>query len=162
MWFLEKIGYEPSSGDVFDVAKSSLNAKGELEVTSYEIPGNATSASLVRGSGENVFIVENFSTSHRILRVTPTGEEIEAAIGEGARPQNAALGPDKFIWFVEEEGKKIGRLAPSELKITRYNTANPTGCEPYEVTRGFGESKMLVRENCPTVSNSRISVVSTK
>lgn len=159
MWFLQKFGVGFWPAVTYNLAKAKVNGEGKLEVSEYAIPSKAP-GELVRGPGESVYLFQNLSENHRIVKVTAEGKTTEVATGEGAKPQGPAVGPAGEIWFVEEEAKKIGRLVPETGEITRYSIPNGAGCNPFGVIRGFKET-MLVRERCAS-ETTRLSQVATK
>jgi virginiamycin B lyase len=113
-------------------------------VTEYPIPTPASGSGWVGvGSDRAIWFAER--TSNKIGRVSVSGAVTEYTIpgastsptcppGPSSTPQAVAAGPDGAVWFTEECGNRIGRLAPSG-QISEYTVPTPDS-HPLGMTAG--------------------------
>ena len=61
-----------------------------------------------------------------LLAISPTGKATEFSLPTpGGGPTTIALSPDGTLWFTEQAGNRIGRMAPDGTAIKEFELPNP-------------------------------------
>src|SRR4051794_13047691 len=60
-----------------------------------------------------------------LMAISPTGTATEFALPTpGSGPTTIALSPDGTLWFTEQAGNRIGRMAPDGTAIKEFELPN--------------------------------------
>ncbi len=124
LWFAESngtVGRITTSGTVTHVTVAAANA-GLFGI--------------VTGSDGNLWVTQNITGgshfANKLFRLTPKGKIKTFTVGSG--PAWICVGPDKALWFTEEDANAIGRLTTAG-KYTEFPTTMKYG-EPSGIAKG--------------------------
>lgn len=139
-------GYGLTAGPDGNVWYAELNRNGVGEYVRVTPSGQATRwpadpglADIAADGSGNLWVVsESTSTSHNILKINTSGQELDRYNVPNAGIRQIALGPDGAMWFTACNDGKIGRIdASGAVQTWVADPDNPTAC-PFDIVWGPG------------------------
>ena len=73
----------------------------------------------------------------------------------GSSPLGIAPGPDDNLWFVEENGRRLGRITPAGV-VTEYPLTLAAGGAPAEITAGPGRDLWFTTGSGNRIARARL------
>jgi streptogramin lyase len=113
---------------------SMISTSGTSSVKAI-LPAGAEPTELAEGPDGNIWFVDGeFSTLHRIGKITPSNVVTEYALPEGSNPVDITAGPGNSMWFTIAGTQKIGRITMAG-EISEYVVPAGTGA-PNHIAAG--------------------------
>jgi virginiamycin B lyase len=104
-------------------AVDSISASGTV-TTAAKLGGGAAPVGIVEGQDGNLWVAE----SDGIARVTPSGVVAQYALSAGVGVLRIVNGTGNDLWFVEEQGGRVGRIdTTGHITLLSATFNQPTG-----------------------------------
>lgn len=140
----------PTDAGLFSFAPATVSFASPTSSMTYTA-SKATSTQVQNGFSELVWATPSNGTPHGIATLTLTKPVLTefTTFESNSYPEGIAVGPDNAIWFVENNGNKVGRIATNAAPgsaATEFSTGITASAGLTEIATGQ-DGKLWFTEN---------------